>query len=59
MYSHMVLGTNDLAKSIAFYNRFMPVLGFSRQDTGDTYAAYILEPTGHKLVVVCHRAQTE
>lgn len=55
----MVLGTNDLAKSIAFYNRFMPVLGFSRQDTGDTYAAYILDPTGHKLVVVCHRAQTE
>ena len=40
MYSHMVLGTNDLAESIAFYDQVVPVLGFSRQDTGDTYAGY-------------------
>lgn len=132
MYSHMVLGTNDLAESTAFYDRVMPVLGLSRQDTGETYAgygrpedigsginclfigkplngevasagngvnlallatsrdqvdrfyalalenggtddgapglrdvhpdfyaAYVLDPTGHKLVVVCHSAQTE
>ena len=59
MYSHMVLGTNHLAESMAFYDQVMPVLGFSLQDTGDTYAAYILDPTGHKRVVVCHSAQTE
>ena len=132
MYSHMVLGTNDLAESTAFYDRVMPVLGLSRQDTGETYAgygrsehidsginclfiakplngevasvgnglnvallatsrdqvgrfhalaldnggtddgapglrnvhpnfyaAYMLDPTGHKLVAVCHSAQTE
>ena len=55
----MVLGTNHLAESMAFYDQVMPVLGFSLQDTGDTYAAYILDPTGHKRVVVCHTAQTE
>lgn len=59
MYSHMVLGTNHLAESMAFYDQVMPVLCFSRQDTGDTYSAYTLDPTGHKLVVVCHSAQTE
>jgi len=40
MFSHICLGTNDLAESIAFYDQVMPVLGVSRQDTGDTYAGY-------------------
>ena len=40
MFSHICLGTNDLAESIIFYDQVMPVLGVSRQDTGDTYAGY-------------------
>ena len=40
MFSHIYLGTNNLAESIAFYDQVMPVLGVSRQDTGDTYAGY-------------------
>ena len=40
MFSHICLGTNNLAESIAFYDQVMSVLGVSRQDTGDTYAGY-------------------
>ena len=40
MFSHICLGTNDLAESIVFYDQVMPVLGVSRQDTGDTYVGY-------------------
>ena len=40
MFSHICLGTNNLAESMAFYDQVMPVLGVSRQDTSDTYAGY-------------------
>ena len=40
MFSHIVLGTNDLDAAIAFYDRVMATLGFARHDTGDTYAGY-------------------
>lgn len=40
MFSHICLGTNNLSESIAFYDQVMPVLGVSREDTGDTYAGY-------------------
>lgn len=40
MFSHIVLGTNDLSRSIAFYDQVMPTLGYGRHDTGDTYAGY-------------------
>ena len=40
MFSHICLGTNNLAESIAFYDQVMPVLGICREDTGDTYAGY-------------------
>jgi catechol 2,3-dioxygenase-like lactoylglutathione lyase family enzyme len=40
MFSHICLGTNDLAESIIFYDQVMSVLGVSRQDIGDTYAGY-------------------
>lgn len=40
MFSHVMLGTNNLSESIAFYDQVMPVLGYTRQDTGDTYAGY-------------------
>ena len=40
MFSHVMLGTNNLSESITFYDQVMPVLGYTRQDTGDTYAGY-------------------
>ena len=40
MFSHICLGTNNLAESIAFYDQVMPVLGICREDTGDTCAGY-------------------
>jgi len=40
MFSHICLGTNNLSESIAFYDQVMPVLGVSREDTGDAYAGY-------------------
>ena len=33
MFSHIVLGTNDLDAAIAFYDRVMATLGFARHDT--------------------------
>ena len=40
MFSHMMLGTNNLPESIAFYDQIMPLLGCSREFTGETYAGY-------------------
>ncbi|MCB1664122.1 MAG: VOC family protein [Porticoccaceae bacterium] len=40
MFSHIMIGTNDLQKSIEFYDRVMPSLGYSRQSTGETFAGY-------------------
>lgn len=40
MFSHIMLGTNNLAESIAFYDQVMPTLGYARQETGETYAGY-------------------
>ena len=40
MFSHIMLGTNDLTESIVFYDRVMPTLGYARGDTGETYAGY-------------------
>lgn len=35
MYSYICLGTNDLARAIAFYDPVMATIGQSRCDTGD------------------------
>ena len=40
MFSHVMLGTNNLSESIEFYDRVMPVLGYARECTGDTFAGY-------------------
>ena len=40
MFSHIVLGTNDLSRAIAFYDQVMTTLGYARHDTSDTYAGY-------------------
>ena len=40
MFSHVVIGTNDLARAMAFYDAVMPTLGYSRRDTGETYLGY-------------------
>ena len=36
----MIVGTNDLGLAMAFYDAVMPTLGYSRQDTGETYLGY-------------------
>jgi len=40
MFSHIMLGTNNLAESIAFYDQVMPILGCARESTGDAFAGY-------------------
>ena len=40
MFSHIVLGTNDLTAAIAFYDPVMATLGYARHDAGNTYAGY-------------------
>lgn len=40
MFSHVMIGTNDLKESIEFYDRVMPTLGYGRQSTGETFAGY-------------------
>lgn len=40
MFSHVSLGTNDLEKAIEFYDQIMPLLGHTRESTGETFAGY-------------------
>lgn len=40
MFSHVMLGTNNIAESIAFYDQVMPVLGYAREDSSESYAGY-------------------
>ena len=40
MFGHVMLGTNDLDTSMVFYDETMPVLGYTRVETGDGYAQY-------------------
>jgi catechol 2,3-dioxygenase-like lactoylglutathione lyase family enzyme len=40
MFSHIMLGTNNLEESIKFYDQVMPILGHQRQCTGETFAGY-------------------
>ncbi len=40
MFSHVSLGTNDLDKAIVFYDQIMPLLGYTRESTGDNFAGY-------------------
>lgn len=40
MFSHVMLGAKDLDKSIRFYDLVMPILGYSRQATGESFAGY-------------------
>ena len=35
-----MLGTNNLSESIQFYDQVMPILGYSRESTGETFAGY-------------------
>jgi catechol 2,3-dioxygenase-like lactoylglutathione lyase family enzyme len=46
MFSHVTLGTNDIARAIAFYDRVLAPLGLKRQesDTEKGYAGYALAP---------------
>ena len=40
VFSHVIVGANDLVRSMAFYDAVMPTLGYTRQDTGETYLGY-------------------
>ena len=40
MFSHIMLGTNNLSESIKFYDQVMPILGFPRGSTGEKFAGY-------------------
>lgn len=40
MFSHIMLGVNDLDKAIEFYDGVMSILGHDRQSKGDTFAGY-------------------
>jgi catechol 2,3-dioxygenase-like lactoylglutathione lyase family enzyme len=46
MFSHVTLGTGDIARAIAFYDRALAPLGLARQesDTGGGYAGYAAAP---------------
>lgn len=43
MFSHIMLGTNDLVASRRFYDAVMPTLGYVCEDAGDSYAGYGLK----------------
>jgi catechol 2,3-dioxygenase-like lactoylglutathione lyase family enzyme len=43
MFSHIMLGTNDLVASRRFYDAVMPTLGCACHDAGDRYAGYGLQ----------------
>ena len=43
MFSHIMLGTNDLVTSRRFYDAVMPTLGYACEDAGDSYAGYGLK----------------
>ena len=43
MFSHIMLGTNDLVASRRFYDAVMPTLGYACHDAGDSYAGYGLQ----------------
>jgi catechol 2,3-dioxygenase-like lactoylglutathione lyase family enzyme len=46
MYSHVTLGTNDIARAVAFYDRVLAPLGLKRQesDLEKGYAGYAAAP---------------
>jgi len=43
MFSHIMLGTNDLVASRRFYDAVMPTLGYACHEAGDSYAGYGLQ----------------
>ena len=43
MFSHIMLGTNDLVASRRFYDAVMPTLGYACEDAADSYAGYGLK----------------
>jgi len=43
MFSHIMLGTNDLVASRRFYDAVMPTLGCACHEAGDSYAGYGLQ----------------
>jgi len=40
MFSHIMLGVNDIERAIEFYDKVMSILGYKRQSSGETFAGY-------------------
>lgn len=40
MFSHIMLGVNDLNSALVFYDGVMSILGYYRESTGETIAGY-------------------
>lgn len=40
VFSHVTLGTSDLGRAMAFYDRVMGTIGLVRHSTGRTFAGY-------------------
>ncbi len=60
MFSHVILGTNDIEKAEKFYDAVMGVLGHPVLFRGGgvaAYGAYVRDPDGNKIQAVCHRKQ--
>jgi catechol 2,3-dioxygenase-like lactoylglutathione lyase family enzyme len=40
MYSHVTVGTNDIARALAFYDAVLATLGTARFSTGESHVGY-------------------
>lgn len=45
MFSHLTVGTNDLARAKAFYDAVLPLVGWSMQNDQSANGAYGFAPT--------------
>lgn len=62
MYSHMMVGSNDLDKAKTFYDATFVAIGgkpiedppgWRENATGKLYLAYLRDPDGNKLCALC------
>lgn len=58
MFDPLSIGVKDLPQSLTFYDAMLKPLGVSRMfamgDPND-YAAYVRDPNGYKIEVVCQK----
>jgi len=54
MFSHVMIGTNDLDRAKTFYDAALGALGVREGNLGKLYLAYMRDPDGNKLCAL-HR----